>query len=168
MAELCDDQCRLEWVLPYLLSYAAPDRAHQHLHPGPRGAGSGMATGTSTSPHSSIILQPQDDALPRAIVLAQLPRVVSRIAALPRTERALFTSYVVPALAALPERRGHVLRAAVAQAAPACARAAQVLHDVSIQGLLAAASGACDAFLHGRLLELPGVAHRPCSDQQPR
>lgn len=119
----CGDHARLEWVLPYLLNYAAPDKAA----PQPGGA---PATA--------------DDTVPRAVVLSFLPQIIAHLSGLPRAERSLFHAYAVPMLDALPDRSASAVRAHAAQSLVGVAAAAAVLQEAAIQAALAAGATSSD------------------------
>ena len=112
---VCDSRCILEWLVPYLLHYIVPER---------------------TPVPARIAASSADDTLPRAVALAHLPRLLARLAHLPRSERGLFSGYLLPALSALPERQGALLRAQAADALAPVAAAAQVLSERVIASAL--------------------------------
>jgi hypothetical protein len=108
LGDLCDDHCRLEWVIPYLLNYIVSERG----------------------------ASPGEDTVPRAIALSRLPALFAKLRGLPRSERSLFIGYVMPALGALPERQSALLRAQAAQSLAAVARAAQALQERAVDAAL--------------------------------
>jgi hypothetical protein len=113
----CDDHCRLEWIIPYLLQYVIPDKPAQQ--------------GRAAASPSSI-----DDTVPRTIVLSQLPQIIAQLSELPRSERSLFNSYIMPMLAALPDRHASVLRAQSAQSLAVIAQAASALQESAVRAAM--------------------------------
>lgn len=125
----CDDHCRLEWIIPYLLHYVIPDKPAQQ--------------GRAAASPSSI-----EDTVPRTIVLSQLPLIIAQLSGLPRSERSLFNSYIMPMLAALPDRQASVLRAQSAQSLAVIAEAASALQQRALRAAMLEGTHLSPSLLH--------------------
>lgn len=126
---LCDDTCRVEWVMPYLLNFVVPET-------------------TSAAKVSQARRLPDRDSVPRAVALRHLHQMWIKLQLLPRSERGLFGAYLVPAIIGASDSKSSVLRRELFLALPSLAGTAQRLFSVAVRKVPEASSGAISIQIH--------------------
>ena len=124
---LCDDTCRVEWVIPYLLNFVVPET-------------------TSATKVSQARRLTDRDSVPRAVALRQLHRMWSKLTAVPRSERGLFGAYLVPACIGASDSKSSVLRRELFLALPSLARTSQRLFSAAVRQVPEDSSGVHHSF----------------------
>ena len=110
VAPACDDDCKLQRIVPYLLALVVDQAVTVQRNSPPLEA----------------------DTMTRMLALRQIIVLLCQLKRLPRGDRGLFVEYLLPALSSLPTR-GEEMKREYARCLPMLGFRALSLHEASLQ-----------------------------------